>query len=1103
MELWRAQAGSGKTEAVVALIAETVRTRPLARVWVVLPSNRQRAQFRVRLLEHLREANLPALNVELFNFYSLNRRLLNLLRIPVRSLRSGARQSVLRRIAAREPLRTFEPVASTPGFAHAVGKLIAELKQSRVEPADFTQAIQNSKDEDLARIYEAYQTLLREHHLVDTEGEAWLALESLLAAADWDPKIELLAVDGFDQFTGVQSQLVQALDERVKRTVVTLTHVEDREEGVGRRFAMAEQALSAHKSIDLQHAPHPQLCVRHLLTHGFRHGAAVEPMSTEAAHTLALIESHSCSAEAAEVMRQIKRRLVLERVPPDHIMIVLRDWAGYQPALSSAAHEFGIPVSLQAGTPLNRHPITALLDSILSLPVTEFAFEAVIDVLRSPYVVLEGLPRELVHKVELAARKYNLRVGRETWDKALEAGARPGMDYRGAETAPILTPDEAQAASEALNRFFDALPVATDLDHVWNFVARVEEIIGTDPDDDSDGEAKLSFSLFIAEQARLSGTHGDDIAALCAIKDALKDLLLTEDLLAALTDDGGRKVAWREFVLDLRAALEGSELNASPDRSGRVLMTTATDARGAAHPHVYILGLSEGIFPAPLPNDPLYLDSESARLTHGGRPILRPAADRADDESLFFELIALARESLTLTRPSLDGGQAWPPSALWNAVTALLSDSDLPLIRRRIQPGRPPTTGDAASLPELAAAVQARYRDSSAYRDYILGLDPRRAAHVDFVQSVERARYSLAKTREPSPYPEHCGDLTAGQFHDLTQKVTRPEYPWSASTITNLVASAYRVFANKLLRLDELEDPAEGADRQLEGSLMHRILEGTYKHFQSPDRPIAPENKDEALSILTRVADEVFDNAIDSRELVPSPIWPQQKKVMVTYLNVLVSSDFSADSPVARVFGSGKRWAVVVEKHFGDEEHRPMVFRVGETEFRVTGTIDRIDCIEDGGTLRLVVIDYKSSSSIAAADVRAGKYPQLVLYTAALRQLMDDRRSPERTGWFARIPHTDIEVAGGLFWSGRTAKPLNVLGAADGKKVANESVTSDSDEQQVLELIAERIERLRTGDFRPLPTEPVDGRCSSFCTYQDLCRVCELLQGQPQKEKTR
>ena len=56
-----------------------------------------------------------------------------------------------------------------------MGKLIAELKQSRVEPADFTQAIQNSKDEDLARIYEAYQTLLREHHLVDTEGEAWLA----------------------------------------------------------------------------------------------------------------------------------------------------------------------------------------------------------------------------------------------------------------------------------------------------------------------------------------------------------------------------------------------------------------------------------------------------------------------------------------------------------------------------------------------------------------------------------------------------------------------------------------------------------------------------------------------------------------------------------------------------------------------------------------------------------------------------------------------------------------------------------------------------------------------------------------------------------------
>src|SRR5690606_21951774 len=127
-----------------------------------------------------------------------------------------------------------------------------------------------------------------------------------------------------------------------------------------------------------------------------------------------------------------------------------------------------------------------------------------------------------------------------------------------------------------------------------------------------------------------------------------------------------------DFVADLRAALSAAEISTAPDRSGRVLITTATDARGSAHAHVFILGLSEGIFPAPLRADALYLDSERLKLALDGTALLRTAAERADDDSLFLELIAQARASLTLSRPSMNGGQAWPPSALWNGVAALL-----------------------------------------------------------------------------------------------------------------------------------------------------------------------------------------------------------------------------------------------------------------------------------------------------------------------------------------------------------------------------------------------------------------------------------------------
>src|SRR5690606_614156 len=363
---------------------------------------------------------------------------LSLMRVPTRSLKGGARQAVLRRVAGRERLDTFGAVANMPGFSHAVGGLISELKQARIEPTMFYDAQQGEKDADLARIYDAYQALLRQHGLVDTEGEAWLALESLHENGGVDPKIALLAVDGVDQFTPGQARMIQALDQRAGRTVVTLTHVPGREDGVGRRFANAQAMLGEAELVPVAHSVDSLACVHHLLQHAFQPSGQSTIMDENTAHTMTLIEAHSPSAEAAEVMRQIKRRLVLDQVPPDDIMVAVRDWARYQPALRAAAHEYGVPVSLQAGVPLTRHPLTAVLDALLSLPDSLYAFEAVLDVLRSPYIQIEGLPAGLIAKIEIAARKYNLRAGRDTWHLALEAAARPGRDHRDRETPPVL-----------------------------------------------------------------------------------------------------------------------------------------------------------------------------------------------------------------------------------------------------------------------------------------------------------------------------------------------------------------------------------------------------------------------------------------------------------------------------------------------------------------------------------------------------------------------------------------------------------------------------------------------------------------------------------------
>lgn len=1082
MELWRTQAGAGKTEAVLTQIAQSAADNPLARIWVVLPSNRQRAAFRLRLLEHLREAQSPAFNVELFNFYSLNRRLLNLLRVPVRSLNRGARQSVLRRVAATSPLTQFESVANMPGFAQAIGRLISELKQAQIEPAAFTAAAITQKDRELAGIYSAYQSRLQDNDLVDTEGEAWLSLAKLQEAPPtWNAQISLLVVDGFDQFTGVQAQLVRVLSQHAGRTIITLTHVPGREEGVGRRFTSAQQALGAVDVRDLPDYPHPQPAVRHLLTHAFHLTGSIPPMDADAARTVTLIEAHSPASEATEVIRSIKQRLVLDRTPPDDVMVVLRDWPRYQPTLSSAAAEFGVPLSLQSGMPLGRHPLMAVIDGLLTLRDSDFSFANVMDLLRSPYILLEDMMSDLLAKIELAARRFNLRSGRESWEAALERGCYTTIDHNGLDIPAILTHAEAASAIQILGSLFDALPAPDTTGALRSFVWQLEELIGVDPDSEDDADAKLNFTLNIAQQVRNDSRVGDDLAALHAIKNTLKEMLLTEDLLALIDGNPSRAVRWSDFTADFRAAANAAELGSSPDRSGRVLVTTASEARGSAHAHVYILGLAEGIFPAPLSADPLYLDTESARLTHAGHPILRAAADRVDDDSLFFEMLAQAQTTLTLSRPTLDGGQLWQPSALWHAVTAHIPHGTAPKIRT--SPGKPPLPEDAASLGELSGALQ----NSAALAAYLRIHDPLRAAHIARAQTGELGRYHLAETGESPESPADVADLRSAAYNDLRLRVRTPNYRWSPSSINALASCAYRIFAEKLLGLDELENPTEGTDAALEGSLMHRILEGTYAGFRTPETPISPENCEDALNLMQHVASEVFADAVANRELVPGPIWEQQKKLIERHLVDFIRLDFSDESPIVQNFGADRRWTLVTEKKFGDEDHRPMTLGSGAERFSLAGSIDRVDCIDDGETLRLIVIDYKRSmSDISAGDVRKGLSTQIVLYSLVLEKLLAAPDSPERQRWFSDLGQPrQHAVVGGLFWSMRSRKPLNVL--SDDKNSSMEDIR-----QATLSGIIERIQDVRSGDFRPLPAKVDDGKCAKYCAFSDLCRVCEL-----------
>ena len=167
--------GADKTSIVLSRLRDETLRQPnaLPTVWALLATRRQQLSFRQRLADL--DDELPAyFNIEFFNFYSLNARLLKIAKQPVRRLKPLTRLSLLRRLLARmradNELTYFYRIAETRGFVTVVAELIDELKQARVDVADFAAAATSDKDREIAKIYERYQDLLRRSDLGRCRG---------------------------------------------------------------------------------------------------------------------------------------------------------------------------------------------------------------------------------------------------------------------------------------------------------------------------------------------------------------------------------------------------------------------------------------------------------------------------------------------------------------------------------------------------------------------------------------------------------------------------------------------------------------------------------------------------------------------------------------------------------------------------------------------------------------------------------------------------------------------------------------------------------------------------------------------------------------------
>lgn len=1090
MRVILAPVGAGKTEQALATLCRTLDNKPLARVWVLLATARQQTAFRRRLIDYDDGRSLY-FNIEFFNFYDLNRRLLNLAGVPSRCLNETARYSLLRaeiaRLHAAGELSYFGGIALTPGFIRIVAELIYELKQNLINPeayADAARATDRPKDRELSLIYGAYQAALKRSDLVDREGEGWLALETVRAQPRLPQTVDLLIVDGYDQFTPVQASLLAELARRTDETLITLTTVPGREQTVGRRFARALDALrqySPHLQIDsLPGVPariHPDLS--HLIAQVF----APDATRRRPTDGVRLIEAAEIGQEVAAVLRAV-RALLLDGVPPDEILIAVRDWGRYQAYFAAFQRAYRLPLVLHYGEPLGENPLIAVLLSLLDLPLNGFHRRVLLAALESPYVNAPGIGADEIATLAVISQELSVIRGRDDWLSAIDAARLPGRDADNAPTPSLIDDATADHLRDSLSAFFDALtppPDALPRAHI----AWLEALIGNDPDarfdDEQDDDRPPAYTLNLIAGARNTqdeAVRARDLLALHALKGILRSIATAQDLIDEISAAGDAPaMAWGAFLTQLRIAVENGRVNPYPSRDARVLVTSTADARGLPHRHVFIVGLAEGVFPAPAGEDPLYLDGERQRLTALGVP-LSTQAERSADDGLFYELVCLPSESLTLSRPTAQEGEPWVASHFWRATLAVFDDP--PTLRLRA--GELATVDQAACLDEVALAVadglsqpippghHAPDPALSAAYNWLIAERPDAWAHIRQAHAIESRRLD-----PDQPHDRYSGRLEDTELIDrIAHRLDPAHYCWSASQLNTYGTCPYRFFAQRLLGLEPFEEPEEGMDALRRGSLVHEILEHTYRAIMAAGWAIHPDHQAQAVDCLHETAASLLPGAPERHRFRPTALWSHEQRALTDQLARFVQRDFSADSAVARLLGdlAGERRPYRLEAPFGRDGAPALTLTLpnGDTA-QLNGYIDRIDRVGDA----LVVMDYKTGSTpFRIDDMREGRNYQMIVYLLAAQALSQaDGGAP---------------VAGGFFWH---------VNAKESASEASGVLRLDDDHRSAviepaLARLGDLLAAVQAGNFSAQPSRLEDGKCSRYCEFQHLCRLCAL-----------
>lgn len=868
----------------------------------------------------------------------------------------------------QDNLKAFKKAVKMRGFINTISDMITELKTYGVTYEDLANTAQKIQPDrmlqdkltDIGLIFSNFQEMLHKNY-IDSEDDLDLLSQKIEKSLLFDGA--QVWVDGFSVLTPQQLKVLEKIMKKAERVNITIcsdcrdnphesadvfSSIEDMEDKILKIAAdnnvSVEKPVKINDEVCYKFKDNPELS--HLEKNLFSYPYRVYDPETDCISVFKAVNKYT---EVENAAREIVNLCRDEGLRYSDIAVVTRDVKGYENLVGAIFAEYNIPYFLDEKRDIGGNPLIVLVQSCLEIVWKNWTYESVFRYLKTG---LSGIDRSDIDLIENYVLSSGIKGKKWTDGKAWQYW--PDHDFKGSLSADDRVKldrinEIRNSISAPLIKFQNSIIGIRSAREISKALFELLTSIGV-PE-----KIQMRIDKFKKEgELDLASEYGKVWNIFIEILDQIVEVLGDD----VMTPDQYSRV--------LSTGFEEYRIGLIPPSLDQVMFGSIERIKSHNVKALFVIGVNDGIFPAPGGEEGILSDSERESLKSAGLELAPGARERVFDEQyLIYTTFTRTEKYLRISYPVADNeGRALRPSIIIYRLRKIYKNlrecsniagdgedlssinTPVPTFNELVSQFR--KSADGVKITPLWKDVYSWYRGQNEWKD-----------------KCSRALSGIYYTNQLKPVDyKKVRDLYGKQLRFSVSRLEKfAQCPFSYFVQYGLKAKERKVY--------ELSSPDLG-------SFIHSVLDNFSTYLDRQNIRWRDLDRGSCIKIVSSIVDETVEKTAGSI-LSSSPrysYFKEKLKRIVERAVWLISlhikkGGFEPSGHEVTFEDHGKYPPISIELPSGEK-------------VSLIGRIDRVDTMEEEDGVYVRIVDYKSGNKdFNLSDIYNGLELQLLIYMDA------------------------------------------------------------------------------------------------------------------------